>query len=223
MNASNVIAIVSIVAGACVTIMAGWLQYRGTRMAQRQERLLSYENRIGEKRISTYHDVLAAALPIRNWGQEFIVGHMTVPPALEISQELLVNLAMFGSNDVNTLMNQIVKTLESVRFTLKQNKADLDKFTAIIDKFGGLEDFEAALTKEGPQSHAMWSAIKSAFSGAIEMITMQIDHLENRIRGEIQDAPISSMSVSFQYWRTQRRIQRSFRHWIKIATGSSPK
>ena|ERR1022692_836360 len=221
MSASSVIAIVSIVAGASVTMMAGWLQYRGTRMAQRQDRLLSYENRIGERRISAYLDVLAVILPIRRWGQEYIAGHMTTPPTLEINQELLVSLAAFGSTDVNRQMNRMVSYLETLRGTLKRIGPRLDKIVAVFEKFGGVGEFEAALAREQPDSYADWTAMKPVLNDPIELAILQVDSLERVIRGEIQDAPIDSMDEALQFLRSARRAERSSRRLDKILVDRS--
>lgn len=216
MSASSVIAIVSIVAGASVTMMAGWLQYRGTRMAQRQDRLLSYQNRIGERRIAAYLDVLAVILPIRRWGQEYITGHMATPPTLEINQELLVSLAAFGSTGVNHQMSRMVSYLDRLRSALKRGARNLDKFAATLEKYGGIEEFETALAREKSDVYADWTALKPSLYGPIEIAILQVDNLEKLIRGEIQDAPIDSTDINRQILRTLRRSERSARRLDKI-------
>ena len=185
-------------------------------MAQRQDRLLSYENRIGERRISAYLDVLAVILPIRRWGQEYIAGHMITPPTLEIHQELLVSLAAFGSTDVNKQMSRMVSYLETLRGTLKRLSPRLDKLASVLDKYGGIGEFEVALAREEPDSYVDWTAMKPVLNGPIEVAILQVDYLERLIRGEIQDVPIGSMDMALQLWRTGQPVQRSSRRLDKV-------
>ena len=180
MSAPNIIAIVSIVAGAIVTITSGWLQYRGTRMAQKQDRLLNYENRIGERRISAYLDVLTVVLPIKKWGQEYTAGQMLAPPALEINQELLVSLAAFGSSDINRLVNQAVRYLDSLRNFFKPFAPAFKKLAAANLK---IEDFATFLSREQPDDYTLWVTVKSTLDDLVELATTQIDYLEKSIRG----------------------------------------
>src|SRR5690349_8901703 len=170
MSDSNIIAIVSIVAGASVAIMSAWFQYRGARMAQRQDRLLSYENRVGERRISTYLDVLGVVLPIKRWTQEYSAGQMAAPPALEVDQELLVNLAAFGSADMNDKMAVLTRRLRSL-------SGPVGKFAPVFDKVAGkLEEFEAVLARSEPDTYTAWMTIKSTLSNMVEAINVDISY-----------------------------------------------
>jgi hypothetical protein len=216
MNDANIIAVVSIVAGASVTIMSGWFQYRSTRTAQRQDRILSYENRIGERRISAYLDTLRVVLPIKGWLQEYLAGSISVPPTLEIDQELLVSLAAFGSGYVESAVVKMAKDLRSL-------SGFLEPIAEIAKELGGkrsLKEFETEFAQSAPEAYALWMSFTSGVDLMIKILNIEINDLEQIIRGEVQDVPVPSTKFKetvtiLRMVRGLRRVNREFPHLSK--------
>jgi hypothetical protein len=187
--------------------MSGWFQYRSTRTAQRQARLLSYENRIGERRISTYLDTLRVVLPIKRWLQEYIAGNINIPPALEIDQELLVSLAAFGSEYVNNEVADITKSLKQLSGGFSEPLADIYEMHSSNQLF---KEFETALAQSKPEAYAAWIAMKSSLEIIVKLLNIQINKLEQVIRHEVQDVSVPSKRLGLwrDLWRLNRRLSR---------------
>jgi hypothetical protein len=230
MTDANTVALASVIAGTSVAALSGLLQYRSTRAVQRQDRLLSYESRIADRRISTYLEVLVAIHPIKTWCEKYKANWISVLPSFQIEQHQLVQLTAFGSREVTNTVAGITQTVSLMRslteplrplFDLILHQAKGEEFDMNLEEYEmKLDDFVSEVPRLAPDQRASWTQFRSALDAMVETASWQITDLEQQFRSEIQAAPTEDTTRLLQTLRALRRMKRASRAVQKIAEPS---